>query len=298
MSCPASLCEMLLKFEGALPKDSTVLQDADPGGGGGFSNFLGKPLAGGHTLRRIAQLNAWEFPLATIRQKLAANVPVGIFLNIPGRVHGWLIDGIRANAGREEEIHLVSKYSEDGSGCGRKTVTETIKLKDATNHRWSDAVFLEKLPVVLGNLDGGDAEMKETIASEIAELLNKQNQLMVKYDSQRVKNDAGNYVFRLGDDGHVIGVVEVKKVQWYQCEIRHLSVGKKRLGVGTWLLGQALAQAKILGTQVAQCTIRAGNIESEGFFRANGFIATATFRNQESGNDVTVYQKVLVHPGP
>lgn len=293
MSCPASLCELLLKLEGALPKDSTLLQDADPSGGAGFSNFLGKPLAGGYTMRRLAQTVPWEFPLVSIRATLAANVPLGIFLNTPGRVHGWIVDAIRVNAAGEEEIHLVSKYSEDGNGSGRLTATDTIKVKDAGNHKWSDAVFLEKLPTILGDLGTDDMAIIETIAAEIADLVNRQNKLTVKYDASQVKAAAANYLFRLGADGHVIGVVEVKKVQWYQSEIRHLSAGKKRCGVGTWLLGQALARGKSLGTFVAQCTIRVGNLESETFFKANGFVATTTFRNPESGNNVTVYVKTI-----
>jgi N-acetylglutamate synthase-like GNAT family acetyltransferase len=137
--------------------------------------------------------------------------------------------------------------------------------------------------------------MNEAIAAQIAKLLNQQNQLAEKYDAARVRREAAkmSYIWRLTDDQILAGVVCVKPVQWYQCEIRHLSVQAKRQGTGTWLLAQAYACAKEHGASVVQCTIRVGNEESEGFFKAHGFVATVTFVNPESGNRVTVYQKVL-----
>lgn len=80
-SCPASLCEMLLKFEGAIPLDSSQFQDADPSGSEGVSKFLNMKLADEYTLRRIAQAKPWEFPMADIKAKLAAKIPVGVYLN-------------------------------------------------------------------------------------------------------------------------------------------------------------------------------------------------------------------------
>lgn len=146
-SCPASLCEMLLKFEGAIPKDSVQLQDADPGGQDGFKNFVDQLLPNNFTMRKLPQSTAWEFPLADVRAKLAMGVPIGIFLNIPGQVHGWLIDKIAANAAGEEELHLLSKPSESGKGEGKLTVSKTITLVDVPKYKWSDAVFIEKLPL-------------------------------------------------------------------------------------------------------------------------------------------------------
>jgi N-acetylglutamate synthase-like GNAT family acetyltransferase len=137
--------------------------------------------------------------------------------------------------------------------------------------------------------------MNEATAAQIAKLLNEQNQLAEEYDAVRVLREAAkmSYTWRLTDDQQLAGVVCVKPVQWYQCEIRHLSVKVKRQGIGTWLLAQAYARAKNHGASVVQCTIRVGNEESEGFFKAHGFVATVTFVNPESGNRVAVFQKVL-----
>jgi len=136
--------------------------------------------------------------------------------------------------------------------------------------------------------------MTDTVARQIADLLNSQNELTVDYTAAKVL-EHDRYIVRLDDSGNVIGAVEVKKVKWYQCEIDHLSVhpDAKRRGLGTSLLGEAEARARQLGARVAQCTIRVGNAPSEGLFKKAGYISTVTFVNAANGNRVTVYQKVL-----
>jgi len=136
--------------------------------------------------------------------------------------------------------------------------------------------------------------MNRDIAQQIATLLNAQNKLTVVYDADKVLQAADRYIYRLGEDSKVVGAVEVKRVQWYQCEIDHLSVAVRRRGIGSSLLAEALAKAVHLGTRVAQCTIRVGNKESESFFTKHGFTPTVTFLNRQNGNLVTIYQKALV----
>jgi GNAT superfamily N-acetyltransferase len=139
--------------------------------------------------------------------------------------------------------------------------------------------------------------MNHAIAEQIAQLLNEQNQLTEPYDAERVLEEAAGavYIWRLDGAGKLLGVVCVKRVQWYQCEIKHLSVRVKRQGTGRWLLERALAEAEARGAALVQCTIRVGNSDSEAFFTANGFKATTSFQNPESGNRVTVFQR-LVQP--
>src|ERR1700722_14573548 len=135
--------------------------------------------------------------------------------------------------------------------------------------------------------------MNRDIAKQIATLLNTQNKLVVPYNDNKVLKHANNYIFLLEDGTKVVGAVEVNWVQWYQCEICHLSVVHKRRGIGSSLLKKAIAKAQNLGGRVLQCTIRVGNKKSEGFFKHHGFKPTVTFKNHNSGNRVTVYQKVL-----
>ncbi len=130
------------------------------------------------------------------------------------------------------------------------------------------------------------------VAQQIADLINRQNQLAVEYTAARVLRDEERYIVRLQNE-IVVGAAEVKLVQWYQCEIDHVSVGPKRQGHGVWLVEQAEVRGRTLGARVAQCTIRVGNTESEGLFRKMRYLPTVTFLNQDTGNAVTVYQRVL-----
>jgi ribosomal protein S18 acetylase RimI-like enzyme len=139
-------------------------------------------------------------------------------------------------------------------------------------------------------------KMSNTIAIQVANLLNTQNQLTVMYSKEDILEKQENYILRLGENETVIGVVEVKKIQWYQCEIDHLSVhpDARRQQIGTSLLQEAESRAKEIGGKIAQCTIRVGNEASETLFKKHGFVATVTFSNTQNGNKVTVFQKVLV----
>lgn len=137
--------------------------------------------------------------------------------------------------------------------------------------------------------------MNADTAQAIADLINQRNQLTKNYTAEKILDAAANYLCRFGSDGRLLGVVEVKKVQWYQCEIHHLSVRADAAGkgIGSALIQEAEDRILEFGARVAQCTIRVGNEESEGLFRKFGYTPGVTFFNQASGNDVTVYQKAL-----
>ncbi len=138
--------------------------------------------------------------------------------------------------------------------------------------------------------------LTRAVAEEIADLLNSQNQLVGRYTAEKVLDHQDDYIVRYDENGKVLGAVEVRSVQWYQCEIAHLSVHQaaRCRGIGSWLLQEAEAKATELRARVAQCTIRAGNRESEGLFKKHGYTPTVTFVNQRTGNEVTVYLKALV----
>ena len=138
--------------------------------------------------------------------------------------------------------------------------------------------------------------MNAALAHEIAKLINARNELTRRYTAQCVLKAAGSYLCRLGDDSRLIGVVEIKRVQWYQCEIDHLSVREDQegRGVGSWLVANAEAKAIQLGARMTQCTIRVGNDPSERLFRKFGYVPGVTFFNTRSGNHVTAYQKAIV----
>lgn len=139
--------------------------------------------------------------------------------------------------------------------------------------------------------------LNQAQAAEIAALLNARNQLTVQYTGKKVLDHADDYLFRLSPAGAVVACVEVKKVQWYQAEVLHLTVTDAEIGKGhaKALLSSAETRAREKGVRLLQCTIRGGNAQSEGLFQSAGFLKVSAFLNEHSGNNVSVFQKVLVH---
>jgi ribosomal protein S18 acetylase RimI-like enzyme len=139
--------------------------------------------------------------------------------------------------------------------------------------------------------------MEQNHAGQIAVLLNTRNQLVKNYDAKAILAAHAQFLFEVRDD-QVVGCVEVKKVQWYQSEVKHLTVHKDycRRGIAQALLAAATARAIQDRARILQCTIRDNNVESKGLFLKNGFVRTALFLYPDSGNNVGVYQKVISPP--
>jgi ribosomal protein S18 acetylase RimI-like enzyme len=136
--------------------------------------------------------------------------------------------------------------------------------------------------------------MKSQIAKQIADLLNTENQLVVRYTEDKVLNSSDNYVYEEADN-LIKAFIECKKVQWYQFEVCHLTVSSdfRGQGLGETVINKALEYAKGNGARVVQCTIRDDNAESKGLFTKCGFVQTSTFYYPSSGNNVGVWQKVV-----
>ncbi len=147
-----------------------------------------------------------------------------------------------------------------------------------------------------GALTGG-TYMDQNHAGQIAALLNTRNQLVINYDAKAILAASTQFLFEVQDD-QVVGCVEVKKVQWYQAEVNHLTVHQDycRRGIAQALLATATARALEDRGRILQCTIRDNNVESTGLFLKNGFVRTALFLYPDSGNNVGVYQKVISPP--
>lgn len=137
--------------------------------------------------------------------------------------------------------------------------------------------------------------MNALIASQIADLLNKHNELVIDYDANRILKNSDTYIFNLDESNNVVSVIECKKVQWYQFEVCHLTVDPKYRGKGEGakILDKAINKAKDNGARVIQCTIREGNSASESLFSKSDFIKTNTFYYPTSKNNVGVWQKVV-----
>ncbi len=136
--------------------------------------------------------------------------------------------------------------------------------------------------------------MTRSEAEQIAGLINRRNQLPEPYTANAILSKSGRYEYEL-NDGTVIACVERKRVQWYQWEIRHLSVHEDWEGQGGAyaVYGRAELAAHSGGASLLQCTIRDGNQGSERFFRRQGFRRVSGFFNPTTRNTVGVWQKVF-----
>lgn len=138
--------------------------------------------------------------------------------------------------------------------------------------------------------------LSDAQADAVAELLNGRNQLTVQYTRKRVLEESGDYILRLSNSGDVVACVQIKKVQWYQAEVLHLTVAEtcQRAGHAKALLCEAELIARDNGARILQCTIRKDNAASRRLFESFGFQHVSTFLNEGSGNNIEVFQKVLV----
>jgi GNAT superfamily N-acetyltransferase len=136
--------------------------------------------------------------------------------------------------------------------------------------------------------------MKNAHALEVAVLLNTRNQLQYTYTAEMVLADADNYLLELDGD-EVVACVEINKVQWYQWELRHLSVIEARegMGLGKKLIKRAEDKARKGRARIVQCTIEVGNDNSENAFGRSGYHKSCRFYNERTERDVAVWQKVL-----
>ena len=110
-------------------------------------------------------------------------------------------------------------------------------------------------------------------AEQISALLNERNELTRQYTRELILEHADNYFCRYSDKDEVVACVEVKKVQWYQTEILHLTVAatQVRKGHAKALLCEAEKVACANGARILQCTIRINNSSSRMLFENAGF---------------------------
>ena len=143
-----------------------------------------------------------------------------------------------------------------------------------------------------------DSSMNYDHAEQIAELLNSQNELVRRYGADLVFKSADDYLYDVSEAGKIIACVELKRVQWYQFEIAHLTVAPAaiRKGFAKGLLRRCEEQAIKQGGRVLQCTIRVGNTPSQTLFEKAGFNQVSQFYYPLSKNDVGVWQKVISFP--
>jgi N-acetylglutamate synthase-like GNAT family acetyltransferase len=136
--------------------------------------------------------------------------------------------------------------------------------------------------------------MTKEEAKQIADLINKRNELTKKYSLESILALKENYVFIKQAD-KIIACAESKKVQWYQYEISHVSIDEnyESKGFGSKILKLSENKAIENNARLLQCTIRTNNINSIRLFSTKGYKQVNMFHNLKSGNWVFIYQKII-----
>lgn len=134
--------------------------------------------------------------------------------------------------------------------------------------------------------------MNEHQESQILSLINEINNLTEPVTIAYTRSRKRDYLFEMDSEGSVIGCICVKYVQWYQCEICHLSVSKSHrgLGLGAKLVARAITYATKKNFKISQITIREDNIISQRVFEKFGFKHMNSFFNNKSAHRIKLYQ--------
>ena len=132
------------------------------------------------------------------------------------------------------------------------------------------------------------------IAEQIAKLLNERNQLDGKYTAEKVLEKKSNYVF-IQEKNEVIACAESLKIQWYQHEIKHVSVAERfeGKGLGKKILKLAEEKADKENARILQCTVRSNNESSLRLFIRQGYVKVNQFYNRRTENWIFVLQKSI-----
>jgi len=136
--------------------------------------------------------------------------------------------------------------------------------------------------------------MDENIANQICELLNRRNNLSCNVTFDRVYYSKGTYLY-ITDKSRLVGCACVKKVQWYQNELLHLSVHEdyENMGYGSRLIASAKELAKQNRGRILQATADSKNLNSIKVLKNNGFNTVGEFINQKTENKIIILQDIL-----
>lgn len=136
--------------------------------------------------------------------------------------------------------------------------------------------------------------MNENIAQQIADLLNYRNNLLTQYSREKILKYHQQYIYDL-DGESLIACVRIKKIQWYQSELRHLAVhpAYEKRGYGQRMISLAEARAKELRTRIVQCTIRADNHLATNAFKRAGYSLLNSFYYPKSSHNLCIWQKTI-----
>lgn len=136
-SCSPSLIEMLLKLHGRVPLDYYDLQDQYQNQNVGLIHFRDQKIRGLH-IHCHDESKGQSF-LDHLQELWKEGQIVALYCCDKNDFllrHGWLVSDVR-----EGQIHLLSKYSEEGNGEGKITATETFPLTGQGAIQITDLIY-------------------------------------------------------------------------------------------------------------------------------------------------------------
>lgn len=118
-------------------------------------------------------------------------------------------------------------------------------------------------------VSSGRKPLNESLAAQIAHLLNLHNHLQSEYTARKVLDARTKYLPE-HYEGLVFGSIGVQRMNFMLSEVKHLVVHPafRRMGLGRKLLKRAMLEAD---TPLLFATIREGNEASLGLFTSTGF---------------------------
>jgi len=134
------------------------------------------------------------------------------------------------------------------------------------------------------------------IALQIARFLNTYNKLDNYITTDDILKESENYIYISTDDNILISAVKLIKFDWYLGGIKHLTVNKSYRGMGYCIRTLKMAEKEAINKniRVLQATIRINEKISIKCFKKCGFEQINCFYNKRTGNNILIFQKVLV----
>jgi len=137
--------------------------------------------------------------------------------------------------------------------------------------------------------------MDQATAQKISTLINSQNQLSRAVTPEKVLHEKHKYLYEFDDNGEIIVCLQLSENIWYQYEIKYVSTAEKyrRQGYASRLIQKAEGEARKMDACILQCAIWEDNEASKGLFKKMGFTPVSGFYFASSGENVSVWHKVL-----
>ena len=127
--------------------------------------------------------------------------------------------------------------------------------------------------------------LKEDIAFQLAQLINRYNNLESTYTKELILNNKANYIVEsIGT--RVIGCAAIEKQAYAISELKHIVVSPeaRRTGIASYLVSSAISKSQ---TPLIYATVREDNPASQKLLEKRGFSSVGFYTTEK--RDVKLY---------